>query len=88
MLNRWLARFKIDPDTLRQQKWFALFGERLLTPALWQGGTRALCGAVAAGLFASWVPMPMHSLVAVARMELHNEEGTHIAFGTGTYLVG
>lgn len=42
MLNRWLARFKIDPDTLRQQKWFALFGERLLTPALWQGGTRAL----------------------------------------------
>ena len=28
------------------------------------------------------------SKVTVARMELHNEEGTHIAFGTGTYLVG
>ena len=65
MLSRWLARIKIDPDTLRQQKWFALFGERLLTPALWQGGTRALSGAVAAGLFASWIPIPMHSLVAV-----------------------
>ncbi|TKB51090.1 thioesterase family protein [Ferrimonas sediminicola] len=26
--------------------------------------------------------------VAVARMELHNERGSHIAFGTGTYLVG
>ncbi|ADN77882.1 thioesterase superfamily protein [Ferrimonas balearica DSM 9799] len=26
--------------------------------------------------------------VAVCRMELHNEEGSHIAFGTGTYLVG
>lgn len=26
--------------------------------------------------------------VAVARMELHNESGDHIAFGTGTYLVG
>lgn len=26
--------------------------------------------------------------VAVCRMELHNEEGTHIAFGTGTYMVG
>lgn len=26
--------------------------------------------------------------VAVARMELHNEQGDHIAFGTGTYLVG
>ena len=26
--------------------------------------------------------------VAVARMELHNEKGDHIAFGTGTYMVG
>jgi uncharacterized protein (TIGR00369 family) len=26
--------------------------------------------------------------VAVARMELHNELGDHIAFGTGTYMVG
>ncbi|WP_028111321.1 thioesterase family protein [Ferrimonas kyonanensis] len=26
--------------------------------------------------------------VAVSRMELHNERGSHIAFGTGTYLVG
>ncbi|TLU64664.1 thioesterase family protein [Thalassotalea litorea] len=28
------------------------------------------------------------SKVAVARMELHNQKGTHIAFGTGTYIVG
>lgn len=26
--------------------------------------------------------------VAVCRMELHNEQGVHIAFGTGTYMVG
>ena len=26
--------------------------------------------------------------VAVTRMELHNEKGEHIAFGTGTYMVG
>lgn len=26
--------------------------------------------------------------VAVARMEMHNEAGVHIAVGTGTYLVG
>jgi len=26
--------------------------------------------------------------VAVARMEMHNERGDHIAFGTGTYMVG
>ena len=28
------------------------------------------------------------SKVAVARMEMHNEKGVHIAFGTGTYMVG
>ncbi|GAA0371584.1 thioesterase family protein [Bowmanella denitrificans] len=28
------------------------------------------------------------SRVAVCRMELHNEHGEHIAFGTGTYMVG
>lgn len=28
------------------------------------------------------------SKVAVTRMELHNEKGEHIAFGTGTYMVG
>lgn len=28
------------------------------------------------------------SRVAVCRMELHNEDGEHIAFGTGTYMVG
>ena len=28
------------------------------------------------------------SKVAVARMELHNEKQSHIAFGTGTYMVG
>lgn len=28
------------------------------------------------------------SRVAVVRMELHNESNTHIAFGTGTYMVG
>ncbi|WP_345870327.1 thioesterase family protein [Shewanella algae] len=26
--------------------------------------------------------------VSVCRMELHNEKGSHIAFGTGTYMVG
>lgn len=57
--------FKLDPDDLRRQKWFALFGERLMAPALWQGGVRAFSGAVAAGLFASWIPVPMHSIIAV-----------------------
>lgn len=65
MNNHWRSRLKVTPEQLRQHKWFALFGERLFAPALWQSGTRALSGACVAGLFASWVPLPMHSLIAV-----------------------
>ncbi|MNC49743.1 hypothetical protein D3C75_989420 [compost metagenome] len=66
MLSGWLARLKLNPESLRRQKWFALFGERLFAPALWQSGRRALGGAMAAGIFACWIPVPMHSLIAVA----------------------
>lgn len=65
MIPSWRNRLRLTPEQLRQQKWFALFGDRLLAPALWQSSPRALCGACAAGLFAAWIPLPMHSLVAV-----------------------
>ncbi|QFI54798.1 DUF2062 domain-containing protein [Aeromonas simiae] len=57
---------RITRESLRQQKWFSLFGDRLLAPRLWQKTPVALSGAVAAGIFASWIPLPMHSLIAVA----------------------
>lgn len=38
--------------------------------------------------FATAVIIRSGSKVAVTRMELHNETGEHIAFGTGTYMVG
>lgn len=65
MIPPWRSRLRLTPEQLRQQKWFSLFGDRLLAPALWQSSPRALCGACAAGLFAAWIPLPMHSLVAV-----------------------
>lgn len=37
---------------------------------------------------ASATLMRKGSKIAVCRMELHNEKGDQIAFGTGTYLVG
>lgn len=37
---------------------------------------------------ASGVALRTGNKVAVTRMELHNEEGTLIAVGTGTYLIG
>ncbi|GGB04333.1 thioesterase family protein [Agarivorans gilvus] len=38
--------------------------------------------------FASAEVIRSGNKVTVTRMELHNQAGTHIAFGTGTYLVG
>ncbi|SIR37082.1 Uncharacterized conserved protein, DUF2062 family [Aeromonas sp. RU39B] len=58
-------RLGLTPEQLRQQRWFTLFGERLLAPRLWQATPVALSGAMAAGLFTAWVPLPMHSLLAV-----------------------
>ncbi|MFL9590487.1 DUF2062 domain-containing protein [Aeromonas schubertii] len=63
--SRFLSRLGLTPEALRQQRWFALFGERLLAPRLWRTTPFALGGALAAGLFASWIPVPMHSLIAV-----------------------
>ncbi|MEW7866511.1 DUF2062 domain-containing protein [Aeromonas diversa] len=65
MNHRLMSRLGLTPEALRQQRWFTLFGERLLVPRLWRTTPVALGGALAAGLFASWIPMPMHSLIAV-----------------------
>ena len=65
MLNRWLAASRLTLIPCATEVVRPLW-RATADPALWQGERRPLCGAVAAGLFASWVPMPMHSLVAVA----------------------
>ncbi|OXY83743.1 hypothetical protein B6S08_02395 [Oceanimonas doudoroffii] len=53
-------------ETLRQHRMLRLFGERLLDPDYWFCNRHSAAVAVAAGLFAAWLPLPMHTLVAIA----------------------
>ncbi|WP_375057988.1 DUF2062 domain-containing protein [Zobellella sp. DQSA1] len=66
MLRQWLRSKMPDQSTLRQHKVLALFGERLLDPDCWFCNRHSAAVAVAAGLFAAWLPLPMHTLVAIA----------------------
>ncbi|MHA6964680.1 DUF2062 domain-containing protein [Zobellella denitrificans] len=66
MLRQWLRRKMPDQATLRQHRTLRLFGERLLEPDYWFCNRHSAAVAVAAGLFAAWLPLPMHTLVAIA----------------------
>ncbi|WP_245880131.1 DUF2062 domain-containing protein [Zobellella taiwanensis] len=66
MLRHWLRSKMPSQDTLRQHKVLALFGERLLDPDCWFCNRHSAAVAVGAGLFAAWLPLPMHTLAAVA----------------------
>lgn len=52
-------------DTLREHRLLAMFGERLLDPDYWNYNRRSAAMAMAAGVFAAWLPLPLHSLVAI-----------------------
>lgn len=65
MLRQWLRHRMPSQETLRQHRFLALFGERLLDPDYWCCNRHSAAVAVAAGLFAAWMPLPMHTLVAI-----------------------
>lgn len=52
-------------STLQNNKLFTLFGTRLFKPDYWQQTRQSCAIAIAAGLFAAWLPLPLHSLIAI-----------------------
>ncbi len=65
MLRQWLRNRMPSQETLREHRVLALFGERLLDPDYWCCNRHSAAVAVAAGLFAAWLPLPLHTLVAI-----------------------
>ncbi|WP_418135458.1 DUF2062 domain-containing protein [Oceanimonas smirnovii] len=66
MLRQWVRNRMPSQEALRQHKVLRLFGDRLLDPDYWFCNRHSAAVAVAAGLFAAWLPLPMHTLVAIA----------------------
>lgn len=65
MIRQWLRSKMPSQDALRDHRLLSMFGERLLDPDYWSYNRRSVAIAIAAGLFAAWLPLPLHSLVAI-----------------------
>jgi hypothetical protein len=64
MPPRFFKRYLPNVDKVRQIKAFALFGDALFHPALWNLNRRSAAGGFAAGLFCGLIPGPLQMLGA------------------------
>ena len=65
MARNWLSAKMPSQETLRNNKLLGLFGERFFEPDYWHRNRQSSAIAIAAGLFAAWFPLPLHSFIAI-----------------------
>jgi len=63
-MRKFIRRHLPHPDTLREQKVFALLGNSLLHPRLWHLNRHSAALGVAIGMFCSLIPGPLQMLGA------------------------
>jgi hypothetical protein len=66
MPRKLIRRYLPDNDTLRHHKYLRHFGRLLLIPNLWHLNRRSVSGAIAAGLFIAFIPVPFQMVLAAA----------------------
>lgn len=64
-MKKFLNRYLPDHQRMRENKYLRLFGERLHEPGLWHLNRRTAAGAVGLGLFIAFVPVPIHTWMAI-----------------------
>lgn len=65
-LRQWLTSKMPSQASLQNNRLLAPFARYLYTPNLWHWNRHSAAGAVAAGLFACWLPFPLHTMLAIA----------------------
>ncbi len=65
-MRSFFKRHLPDRDKIKQHKRLQLFGDLLHDPNIWHLTRRSSAGGVATGLFCSFIPLPIHMLVASA----------------------
>ena len=64
MPRRLFKRYMPDPESIRSQKSLRFLGKLTHDPNLWHLNRHSVSRAMAAGLFAAFIPMPMQMLLA------------------------
>jgi len=65
MSRRLLRKFAPNPETLRKQWFFRIFGKHVAEVQLWSTSRRAITRAAGIGVAISFMPLPVHTLLAV-----------------------
>jgi hypothetical protein len=58
-MRRKLKQYLPDHESIRSNRWLAVFGDTLLHPRLWHLNRHSAAGAVAVGLFCGLIPGPL-----------------------------
>lgn len=66
MPKRLIKKYFPDSKTIKQHKRLKIFGTLLHNPNLWHLNRRSFAGAIAAGLFIAFIPLPGQMLIAAA----------------------
>lgn len=66
MPRRLFKRYMPDPEQIKKQKYLRFLGRFIHRPNLWQLNRHSVSRAMAVGLFAALIPVPMQMLLAAA----------------------
>jgi len=66
MPRKFLKKYSPSPKTIRENKALSCLGESIHQPNLWHMNRRSVSKAFAIGLFCTWIPFPMQTLLAAA----------------------
>lgn len=65
-LRSFFKRFLPEPHRIRDHKHLRHFGDLLHDPNIWHLNRRSAAGGIAIGLFCTFIPLPVHMIVAAA----------------------
>ncbi|WP_299877070.1 DUF2062 domain-containing protein [uncultured Cocleimonas sp.] len=64
MPRKFLKRYSPSPKTIRENKALSYLGEDLHRPSLWHMNRSSVSKAFAIGLFCTWIPFPLQTVIA------------------------
>lgn len=64
MPRKFLKRYTPSPKTIRENKTLACLGDSIHQPNLWHLNRHSVSRAFAIGLFCTWLPVPLQTLLA------------------------